>query len=366
MHTHQLLDPLQFAYRPSRGVDDAIITLLHLVYTHLEAPKTHAKIVFFDFSSAFNTINPYILAQRMHMDFGLDVGLINWILDFLSQRIQRVKVGSNLSDIIITNTGSPQGCVLSPLLFILYTNNCFSSHPNRHFIKYADDTALVSLLTEDEHDHGPVLQDFIDWCDESKLHLNTAKTKEMSIDFRKSKSSSCTSINGQIIQAVTEYKYLGVVLDEKLRWEQHTEMIQKKGQQRLHFLKKLVSFEVDLKIARMFYSAFVESVLTFGVLCWFGNATEAQKGKLRKIVTTSCKLMGTNMKSLENIYEERSLSKIDTILTDRRHPLFYTFELLPSGCRFRHPAVFKNRSKQSFIPQAISFFNKHAKQKGRS
>ncbi|KAK0135828.1 putative RNA-directed DNA polymerase from transposon X-element [Merluccius polli] len=362
IHTHQLLDPLQFAYRPSRGVDDAIVTLLHLVYTHLEAPKTHVKIIFFDFSSAFNTINPNILAQRL-VNFGLDGGLILWLLDFLSQRVQQVKVGSSLSDKIITNTGSPQGCVLSPLLFILYTNNCSSPYPGRYLIKFADDTALVSLLKESEQDHGPVLPEFLGWCEQSNLLLNTLKTKEMSIDFRKDKSITCspTTISGQPIQSVTEYKYLGVVLDNKLKWEQHTEVIQKKGQQRLYFLKKLVSFDVDQRITKMFYSAFVESVLTFGILCWFGNATEAQKGRLRRIVTTASKLMGTNIniKSLEQIHRERSLGKIDTILADVKHPLFNIFELLPSGSRFRYPALSKNRTKKSFIPQAISLFNKH-------
>ena len=55
-----LLDPPQFAYQSSSGVDDAILTLLHLVYTHLEAPKTHIKIIFFYFSSAFKTIHPWL------------------------------------------------------------------------------------------------------------------------------------------------------------------------------------------------------------------------------------------------------------------------------------------------------------------
>lgn len=298
------------------------------------------------------------MAQRLHEDFGLAGGLILWLSDFLSQRVQQVKVGSSLSDKTITNTGSPQGCVLSPLLYILYTNNCCSSYPGRHLIKFADDTALVSLLREDEQDHGPVLEEFLVWCEKSNLLLNTSKTKEMSIDFRKDKPTNPTVIGGQTIQSVTEYKYLGVVLDNKIRWEQHTEAIQKKGQQRLHFLKKLVSFDVNPSITRMFYSAFVESVLTFAIICWFGNATVAQKGRLKKIITTASKLIGTNLKSLEMIYRERSLGKIDTILADKKHPLFYTFELLPSGNRFRYPALSKNRTKQSFIPQAISLFNK--------
>jgi len=61
--TQHLLDPMQFAYQASRGVEDAIATLLHLLHTHLEKPKAHVKILFADFSSAFNTIKPSILAN---------------------------------------------------------------------------------------------------------------------------------------------------------------------------------------------------------------------------------------------------------------------------------------------------------------
>ena len=228
--------------------------------THTWKLQKHIKIIFFDFSSAFNTIHPNTLAQRLQDDFELDGSLILWLLDFLSQRVQQVKVGSSLSDQIMTNIGSPQGCVLSPLLFILYTNNCSSPHPGRHLIKFADDTALVSLLQGDEQDHGPVLHEFLDWCEQSHLILNTSKTKEMAIDFRRDKAFHSTIIQGQPIQSVHEYKYLGVVLDHKLKWEPYTELIQKKGQQRLYFLKKLISFDVDCKMAKMFNTAYVESV----------------------------------------------------------------------------------------------------------
>ncbi len=66
-------------------------------------------------------------------DFGLDFNLVGWILDFLTDRTQRVRVNGSLSAPLITSTGTPQGCVLSPLLYILYTNNCMSKHSNRFF-----------------------------------------------------------------------------------------------------------------------------------------------------------------------------------------------------------------------------------------
>lgn len=69
MHVEHHLDPFQFAYRAGRGVEDAAVTLLHLLYKHLEAPHTHARLLFADFS--FNTIQPFLLADRLDNHFKL-------------------------------------------------------------------------------------------------------------------------------------------------------------------------------------------------------------------------------------------------------------------------------------------------------
>jgi len=117
--TGNLLDPLQFAYRAKQGVDDATTILLNLLFKHLEGSKTHARILFVDFSSAFNTIQPHILVDKLLKNFDLDFNIVGWILDFLTDRTQKVRVNGCLSEEMSSSTGSPQGCVLSPLLYIL-------------------------------------------------------------------------------------------------------------------------------------------------------------------------------------------------------------------------------------------------------
>ena len=59
------LDPLQFAYKASRGVEDASLTLLNMITQHLEKAKAYVRILFADFSGAFNTIEPYVLLKRL-------------------------------------------------------------------------------------------------------------------------------------------------------------------------------------------------------------------------------------------------------------------------------------------------------------
>ena len=58
-------DQFQFAYRPHRGVEDAIVTMTNMIFKHLEGRGTHAQLLFVDFSSAFNTIQPQILTERL-------------------------------------------------------------------------------------------------------------------------------------------------------------------------------------------------------------------------------------------------------------------------------------------------------------
>ncbi|KAK2882760.1 hypothetical protein Q8A73_021693 [Channa argus] len=77
------LDPMQFAYRPNRSTDDAISTTLHLALTHLDSKDSYVQMLFIDFSSAFNTIIPQHLTEKLSI-LGLNTSLCNWILDFLT------------------------------------------------------------------------------------------------------------------------------------------------------------------------------------------------------------------------------------------------------------------------------------------
>lgn len=95
--TQDRLDPLQFAYKARRGVEDATATLLNLVLRHLEGNKKHARLLFIDFSSAFNCIQPHIFAHRLLSNFYLDFNIVCWLIDFLTNREQRIRVNGSLS-----------------------------------------------------------------------------------------------------------------------------------------------------------------------------------------------------------------------------------------------------------------------------
>ena len=110
------LDPLQFAYRPNRSTDNAIAITLHTALSHLEKRNTYVRMLFIDYSSAFNTIVISKLIIKLEA-LGLNPALYNWVLDSLM-----VKVGNITFTPLILNTAAPQGCVFSPLLYSLFTH----------------------------------------------------------------------------------------------------------------------------------------------------------------------------------------------------------------------------------------------------
>ena len=116
------LDPMQFAYRSNRSSDYAISLTVHTALSHLDKGNTYVRMLFIDYSSAFSTIIPSRLVSKL-VDLELNISLCKWIFDFLTGRPQVVRIGDRTSATVITNTGTPQGCVLSPLLFSLFTHD---------------------------------------------------------------------------------------------------------------------------------------------------------------------------------------------------------------------------------------------------
>ena len=113
----------------------------------LKKPVLLLRIVFVDFSSAFNTIQPHLLVKKL-LDMDVNSRIILWINSFLTQGEQQVRINFTVSPRLVTNTRAPQGCVLSPLLYTIYTNDCVAMSPNKTMIKYADDTCIVGLCIQ--------------------------------------------------------------------------------------------------------------------------------------------------------------------------------------------------------------------------
>ncbi len=355
---HGKLDPLQFVYQPGKSVDDAKIFILDRLYKHLEKPSAHARLLFADFSSAFNKMQPHILIEQLSSYFNLPNQILLLLLNFLTDRIQRVFVNGSMSSVITSNTGSPQGCVLSPLLFIVCTNSCRSLQENSYLLKFSDDTVLVSLLQGAQSDHGCALSLFVNWCDANFLDLSVTKTKELVIDFRRNCPKPVAStINGNDVEIVETCKYLGTMFDSKLKFDTNTESIVKRGQQRIHLLRKLNSFNVSKSILCSFYHSFIESLLTFSFICWFYGLSVKEKNNLSSIVKSCSKIIGLQLTDLSSLWKKRAVQKARQIMGHPDHILSQEFRLMPSGRRYLAPPRKTNRYASSFIPSAIKLLN---------
>ena len=255
------------------------------------------------------------------------------------------------------NTGTPQGTVISPFIFTLYTNDCTSKNDKQKIIKFSDDTAVVDL-TESHQCFVDSVKEFSDWCEQNFLELNVGKTKEMVVDFKTNRTDvGELQINGQAVERVQEYKYLGTIVDNQLKFEKNTEMIYKKCRQRMVILYQLRSLMVSNRILMQCYHAFVESILAFSIVCLFGSLDRKNQKKLVRIEKQCRKIVGNNIHSLSDLYEARFIQKALTIHKDPSHCLNNVMEILPSGRRFRSINSRTNRFRNTFFPTAIKLLN---------
>ncbi len=127
--------------------DDAVNMGINYVLQYLDRPGTYVRILFVDFSSAFNTIIPNHLLPKL-TQLSVPTSICEWINSFLTDRQQLGRLGKFSSSTCTFSTGAPQGCVLSPLLFSLYTNDCTSKDPSVKLLKFADDTTLIGLIQD--------------------------------------------------------------------------------------------------------------------------------------------------------------------------------------------------------------------------
>uniref|UniRef100_A0A673GSV0 Reverse transcriptase domain-containing protein n=1 Tax=Sinocyclocheilus rhinocerous TaxID=307959 RepID=A0A673GSV0_9TELE len=334
--TGPLLDPLQFAYRANRSVDDAVNMGLHYVLQHLDRPGTYVRILFVDFSSAFNTIIPNLLLPKLSQ-LSVPTSVCQWINSFLTDRQQLVRLGKYTSSTRIISTGAPQGCVLSPLLFSLYTNDCTSKDPSVKLLKFADDTTLIGLIQDgDESAYRQEVEQLAVWCSLNNLELNTLKTVEMTVDFRRNLPAlPPLTIMDSTVTAVESFRFLGTTISQDLKWDTHIDSIVKKAQQRLYFLRQLRKFNLPQELLKQFYSAIIESILCTSITVWFSSATKSDLRRLQRVVRTAERIIGTTLPSLQELYLSRVSKRAGKITLDPSHPAHSLFELLPSGRRYR-------------------------------
>ncbi len=239
------------------------------------------------------TSDPMAKTPDSPVQIALNRSLCSWILDFLTGRSQVVRMGNNTSSPLILNTGAPQGCVLSPLLYSLYTHDCTATHSSNVIVKFADDTTVIGLITDNDETAYREEVSLTKWCQVNHLSLNIDKTKELVVDYRRqSREHTPITIDKTPVERVNSFKFLGVHITEDLTWSAHTDAVLKKAHQRLFFLRRLRKFGTSPRILRSFYTCTVESILTGCITAGFGNSTTGNRRALQRVVRTARHIVG--------------------------------------------------------------------------
>ncbi len=286
---------------------------LHFILQHLDRPGTYVRILFVDFSSAFNIIIPDTLQNKL-TQLSVPTSVCQWINSFLIDRQQLVKLGKFSSSTRTISTGAPQGCVLSPLLFSLYMN----LHIQRPLCQAPEVYRQHHTIQDgDESAYRQEVKDLSVWCSLNNLELNMLKTVEMIGDFRRNPPAlPPLTIMNSTVTAVESFRFLGTTISQDTKWDNHIESIVKKAQQRLYVLRQLRKFNPPQELLIQFYSAIIESVLCTSITVWFSSATKSDLRRLRRVVRTAEQIIGTTLPTLQELYLSGVNKRADKITLD--------------------------------------------------
>lgn len=262
------MSDFQSGFRKQHSTTKAALKVLNDFIESVDN-KEHCAALFIDLSKAFDTVDHTILIQRL-MDIGLSKHTIGWFNNYLSNRTQCVQAEGFISGSLNVTKGVPQWSVLGPLLFTIYINNIDHNVHNVKFHYYADDTVIYSSASTPNQALSQ-LQFAFDIVQrnlfELKLVLNVDKTKFML--FSKSKPISknnllpITTSQGSEIEFVSQYRYLGILIDDALSFGPHVEQLVKRLKVKLGFYfrnKSCLSFEAKKRLVEATFM----SVLDYG------------------------------------------------------------------------------------------------------
>ena len=204
------------------------------------------------------------------------------------------------------------------------------------------------------------MERFSSWCSNNVLHLNVSKTKEMCIYFRCNRTViSPIVINGEPVEQVDSFNYIGVMLDGNLSFTDHVTAVQKMSQQRLHVLRMLRGFYVDPLLPLRLYRSIIEPLINYCSICYYSALSLKNRNRLLKMSHVSAKIIGlpTPMAMLSKIIDHAILKKAGPDATESDHPLSEFFHVFLSQSRYRCIKCTISRYSKSFVSVSIRMLN---------
>lgn len=315
LQKHKTLYNSQYGFRPEHSTVNAITEYTIQLIENLENKK-HTLSTYLDLSKAFDTIDHSILLNKLK-HYGIRGNCLTWLTSYLTNRTQYVKINKTKSGTQKVICGVPQGSVLGPLLFIIYTNDIPNLLKQTHTILFADDTTIYasdtnlnSLYNKVNHD----LEILCDWFKANKLSLNIAKTNYML--FTNTPSSqhnpqqNFIKIGNDTITRQQQVKFLGITIDDKLDWHGQIHACKNKISKTLYCLRSLKN-TLPKQHLRTLYQTLIQPHLEYGIEIW-GATHETHINKLNIIQKKAIRVI-TNAKYNQHtlpLFRELKLLKL--------------------------------------------------------
>ena len=305
-----VLSDKQHGFMPGRSCASNLATMLHSAWSNISA-GSQTDVIYTDYSSAFQSVNHKLLLFRLKNSFNISNAALAWFESYLTEREQRVVVNGKCSSWVPVTSGTPEGGLLSPLLFACFIND-LPAHVHTNCLMFADDVKLYSRV--DSSADVDSLQRELDalcrWSQSWSLKLNPAKCKVLTLTLRRTPTVGAYLINGVAIERLTEMRDLGVLLDEKLTFGSHVDNTVKKANRALGLLMRSFQtgkngrsfYTCDSKAVLGTYCANVRSILEYCCVIW-GGAAEVHMKRVERVqhkflmwLCGRCRVTGVTLK----------------------------------------------------------------------
>ena len=218
-----------------------------------------------DVQKAFDKVHhPYLIFKLIQL--GIPCQLIKILNDYLSSRTFVVKVGNSISYPVPVLSSVPQGSLLGPRLFLLFTNDIPRTN-DVTLAKYADDTAILCTRKR-PHTVFNILQNYLkiyeNWLKKWRITVNSSKSAAIFFTNQNFTPNNNLILNNEPIPWETSYKYLGMHLDSKLMWQKHISESLDKAEKAMYSLDNLLARKsrLSLKNKLLLYKSYTKPILT--------------------------------------------------------------------------------------------------------